>query len=277
MKTFALPFRRLTEQAEIVAFLDSETRQVRHPHRRSPARHRPAARTPHRPDLRRRHRQDRRARASSKRRPHEPAQGDQLRDRDLRAPRRQRLAVRRRRRGEATTGRGRCSRRTCWPGCRPPSRRRGKRSPRTTARRPPKRCWPACATQLDQRGTLDVLRHGIELLGLQQHADAGAVQAGAGHEPRHPRPLRRQPPAGRAAGALFAAQRELHRPRAVPERHAGGDGRTEDRLHPEHRRRDRPVSLRPPSRGPRAKPPSRCCPSPAGRWSISPSATAKST
>ena len=83
--------------------------------------------------------------------------------------------------------------------------------------------------------------------GPARKAVAGAVQAGAGHQPRHPGPLRRQPAARRAAGALLAAQREQHRPGAVPERPAGGDGRTEDRLHAERRRRDRPVSLRPPS------------------------------
>ncbi len=100
---------------------------------------------------------------------------------------------------------------------------------------------------LNERGTLDVLRHGIEMLGLKRAADAGAVQAGAGDQPRHPGPLRRQPAARGAAGAVFAAQRELHRPGAVPQRHAGGDGRAEDRLHPERRRRGRPVPLRPPS------------------------------
>ena len=61
-------------------------------------------------------------------------------------------------------------------------------------------------------------------LGLRAAAEAGAVQAGAGDQSRHPRALRRQPAAGGAAGALFAAQRELHRPRAVPQRRAGGDG-----------------------------------------------------
>ena len=109
-----------------------------------------------------------------------------------------------------------------------------------------------------------MLRHGIELLGLREQADAGPVQAGAGDQPRHPGPLRRQPAARGAAGALLAAQRELHRPRAVPERHAGGDGRAEDRLHAERRRRGRPVPLRPPPQAQGAEPPSRCCRFPSG-------------
>ena len=100
-------------------------------------------------------------------------------------------------------------------------------------------------------------------------ARAGAVQAGAGDERRHSGALCRQPAARRPAGALFAGKRELHRPRAVPQWPAGRDGRTEDRLHAERRGRHRPVSFRPPARSPRAKPPSRCWPSPAGRWSIS--------
>jgi type I restriction enzyme R subunit len=61
---------------------------------------------------------------------------------------------------------------------------------------------------LNERGTLDVLRNGVELLGPQAAAGAGAVQAGAGHEPGLAGPLRSQPPARGAAGALFAAQRE---------------------------------------------------------------------
>ena len=58
--------------------------------------------------------------------------------------------------------------------------------------------------QIDQRGTLDVLRHGIEMLGLRRKAVARPVQAGPGDQPRHPGPLRRQPPARRAAGAVLA-------------------------------------------------------------------------
>ncbi len=68
----------------------------------------------------------------------------------------------------STTARAPCSPRMCWPGCRRPSRKPGKRSPRTTAHAPARRCSTACATQLDQRGTLDVLRHGIEMLGLRE-------------------------------------------------------------------------------------------------------------
>ena len=64
--------------------------------------------------------------------------------------------------------------------------------------------------QLDQRGTLDVLRHGIELLGLKQPLQAGTVQTGTGDQSRHSRPLCRQPAARGAAGTILAAQRELH-------------------------------------------------------------------
>ena len=54
-----VPVPPLKEQLAIVAFLDCETTKTRHPHHRSPTRHRVAKRTPQRPDFRRRHRQDR--------------------------------------------------------------------------------------------------------------------------------------------------------------------------------------------------------------------------
>ena len=43
---------------------------------------------------------------------------------------------------------------------------------------------------LDQRGTLDVLRRGIEMLELREKLPLRAVQTGAGDESRHPDPLR---------------------------------------------------------------------------------------
>ena len=97
--------------------------------------------------------------------------------------------------------------------------------------------------QMDERGTLEVLRRGVEMIGLRAPVALGTVQARAGDECRHSDPLSRQPPARGAAGALFAVQRKQHRPGAVPERPAGGDGGTEDRLHPRHSGRRGPVSL----------------------------------
>ena len=67
--------------------------------------------------------------------------------------------------------------------------------PRRTA--PARRCSTASATQLDQRGTLDVLRHGVELLGLQRAAHARAVQAGA--RPSTPTSSPATPPTGCAS------------------------------------------------------------------------------
>ncbi len=83
--------------------------------------------------------------------------------------------------------------------------------------------------------------------GPAKQAGVGAVQTGPGDQPRDPGPVRRQPAAGRPPGAVFTAQREQHRPCAVPEWHPGGDGRAQDRFHAERRRRDRPVSLRSPA------------------------------
>jgi hypothetical protein len=58
---------------------------------------------------------------------------------------------------------------TCWPGCRPRSPRPGRCWSRTTARKAGRHAArPRARDQLDQRGTLDVLRHGVELLGLKQ-------------------------------------------------------------------------------------------------------------
>ena len=99
--------------------------------------------------------------------------------------------------------------------------------------------------QLDDRGALDVIRFGVELLGLRQPLALAQFQARPRSQCRTSGPLRRQSPAGGAAGALFLAQREQHRSGAVPQRHSGGDGGTEGRLHPIGGRRRRSVSLRP--------------------------------
>ena len=268
---------RSTSKRAIVAFLDQRDREARRPHRRSRARHRPAARTPHRTDLRRRHRQDRRARAGrtgGRMSLHKEinfedeicehlaahgwlyAEGDAAKYDRARAlfpddvlawvqatqPKAWEALVK---------NHGAHAAETLLD---PPARLSSTSAARSTCCGTASSCW-ACAATLP----------------------LAAVQAGAGDQPRHPGPLRRQPAARRPAGALLAAQRELHRPGAVPERHAGGDGRAEDRLHAEHRRRDRPVPLRPP---PQAQGPGRRAAarrSRAARWCTSPSATAKST
>ncbi len=61
---------------------------------------------------------------------------------------------------------------------------------------------------INQRGTLDVLRHGIELLGLRQPLALGAIQARFGDEPRHSGQVWCEPAARRAPGALFRTQRK---------------------------------------------------------------------
>jgi type I restriction enzyme R subunit len=128
--------------------------------------------------------------------------------------------------------------------------------------------------QLDQRGTLDVLRKGIELLGLRQPLQAGGIQTRAGHQRRDSGPLRRQPAARGPAGEVFAAQRELHRPGAVPQRHSGRHVELKtDFTQSVNDAIDQYRFDRLPR--PRAGPPSRCSPFPAARWCISRSATAK--
>ncbi len=71
------------------------------------------------------------------------------------------------------------------------------------------------------------------------------VQAGAGDERGHCRALRHQPPARGAAGPLFDGEREFDRPRPPSQRAARRDRGAQDRFHPERRRRDRPIPLRP--------------------------------
>ena len=54
--------------------------------------------------------------------------------------------------------------------------------------------------QLDDRGTLEVLRFGVELLGLASAPETGPVQTRTGHEPGVAGPVCRQPAARGAAG-----------------------------------------------------------------------------
>jgi hypothetical protein len=134
---------------------------------------------------------------------HEPAQRNRVRDRHLQPSGRAWLAVCARHRGDASgydTPRAICTRRPAGLGAGHPAQ-----------------AWEALTKnhgaaaeamlldrlrkQLDDRGTLDVLRRGMEMLGLRQPAEAGPVQARAGHEPGFAGPLRRQPVARGAAGA----------------------------------------------------------------------------
>ena len=162
-------------------------------------------------------------------------------------------------------------------GCRRPSPRRGRRWRRTTARPRRTSCSTACASSSTTAARSTCCGMASRCSGLKQQLSLAQFQPGAGHERRHPRPLRRQPPARRAAGALFDGERELHRPRALPERPAGRDRRTQDGLHAERSGRDRPVSLRSaaPAQGP--EPGAAAELSQAAHSCISPSATAKST
>ena len=59
---------------------------------------------------------------------------------------------------------------------------------------------------INQRGTLDVLRQGIEMLGVKGKLPPGPVQARPRLKPRHPGPLRGQPAPGRPPGAVLPAQ-----------------------------------------------------------------------
>ena len=129
-----------------------------------------------------------------------------------------------------------------WEACRRPRRRRRQR-----AGRPPARgARPAGhAGRAAPRPGLVGLKQRVALAQFRPALAMNADIAG---------PLRRQPAARGAAGALLAAQRELPRPRAVPQRHSRRHGRTENRLHPERPGRDRPVPLRPPAASPRARP-----------------------
>ena len=153
----------------------------------------------------------------------------------------------------ATTAPAPSSRPTCWPGCRPPSPTAWDALAKNHGAAAEATLLDRLRKQLDDRGTLDVLRHGVELLGLRQPLALAQFKPALAMNPDIAGALRRQPPARGAAGALLAAQRERHRPGAVPQRHAGGHGRAEDRLHAERGRRGGPVPLRPRTPSPRAR------------------------
>ena len=131
--------------------------------------------------------------------------------------------------------------------------------------------------QIDQRGTLDVLRHGIEMLGLREKLSLAQFKPALAINPDI---LARY--AANRLRVVRQVRYSLHNencidlvlflnglPVATVELKTDFTQSVGDA--------DRPVSLRPPAQAQRARPPSRCCPSPAGRWSISPSATAKFT
>jgi hypothetical protein len=134
--------------------------------------------------------------------------------------------------GRARLGRGHAGRRLEDPAEEP--RRAGKRDLARAAARPARSAGHArCASQGDRAA------------GAATAALAGAVQAVAGHQRRHPGPVRGQPAARGPAGEVRPCQRKLHRPGAVPERHSGRHRRAEVGFHPKRGRRHRPVSLRP--------------------------------
>ena len=62
--------------------------------------------------------------------------------------------------------------------------------------------------QLDDRGTLDVLRHGVEMLGLRQSIALAQFKPALAMNTELQARVCRQPFARGAAGALFAAQRK---------------------------------------------------------------------
>ncbi len=88
----------------------------------------------------------------------------------------------------STTGRARCSSpmRCAWVQATQPKAwdalTKGNR------RRRPAVLLDRLRHQMDQRGTLDVLRHGIEVVGLRQPVSPCPVPARAGHERRRFRP-----------------------------------------------------------------------------------------
>jgi type I restriction enzyme R subunit len=97
---------------------------------------------------------------------HEPAQGDQLRDKGLRLARRAWLALRERRRGTIRPSAGAPADLVAWVQASQPkaweqlASNHGSSSTNVLLDRVRK--------QLDDRGALDVLRHGVEMLGLKQ-------------------------------------------------------------------------------------------------------------
>lgn len=98
---------------------------------------------------------------------------------------------------------------------------------------------------LNERGTLDVLRRGVEMLGLKEPLSM-AQFAGAGHQPHHPGSLRRESPAGGAAGDALAQQPEGRAgPGVVRQWHRSRHRRAQERLHAERARCGGPIPLRP--------------------------------
>jgi type I restriction enzyme, R subunit len=87
--------------------------------------------------------------------------------------------------------------------------------------------------QLNDRGMLDVLRHGIELMGLRRPISLAQFKPAMVMNPD----IVARYAANRLRIVRQVNERELHRPRAVPQRFAGRDRRVENRFHPKCRRR----------------------------------------
>ena len=157
-----------TNRQEIAAYLDARRAKIRRAHRRSRTSHRLAPRAPQRSNLRCRHRQDRRARPySTERRRHEPPQGDQLREpRSATISRPMAGSIE----GDAAHyDRARAlfpADSRMGPGDAAEGMGSADQEPRRSAREAV--LLDRVRKQLDDRGTLDVLRHGVEMIGLKQ-------------------------------------------------------------------------------------------------------------
>jgi len=175
--------------------------------------------------------------------PHEQAQGDRLRGGDLRVPRLARLGLRRGRRQQVRPRPRPLSRRRAGMDADYTARRMG--GPRQEPRIAGRRDAPDAASGLDEPA-----RHPRSPAARDRDAGregetlARPVQARPRDQPRDSGPLRAEPAPGAAAGAVFAPERKQHRSGAVPQRHPGRHGGTQDRLHAKCQRRHRPVPLR---------------------------------
>ena len=100
------------------------------------------------------------------------------------------------------------------------------------------------AQQIDERGTVDVLRHGIRDQNVEIRLSYRKPAFGVA--PELVGALRRQPPDGHAPASVRPGLQQDDRPLPVRQRHPGRDGRAQEPAHrPEHRARDRAVPHRP--------------------------------
>ena len=96
------------------------------------------------------------------------------------------------------------------------------------------------AQQIDERGTVDVLRHGVRDQNVEIRLSYRKPAFGVA--PELVAALRRQPADGHAPASVRPRLEQDARPVPVPQRHPGRDGGAEEPPHrPEHRARDRAV------------------------------------